>query len=48
MALTRRNLLTQLGAAGGASAVFLGMEALGLAFATPAGAENFELPRQSG
>ena len=48
MALTRRNLLTQLGAVGGASAVFLGMEALGLTHSTPAGAENFELPRQSG
>ena len=48
MGLTRRNLLTQLGAVGGASAVFLGMEALGLTFATPAGAEDFELPKQSG
>jgi len=48
MALTRRNLLTQLGAVGGASAVFLGMEALGLTYATPAGAEDFELPPQSG
>jgi monoamine oxidase len=48
MALTRRKLLMQLGAAGGASAVFLGMEALGLTVATPAGAEDFELPRQSG
>lgn len=48
MALTRRNLLTQLGAIGGASAVFLGMEAMGLTRATPAGAEAFELPSQSG
>ena len=48
MALTRRKLLTQLGAVGGASAVFLGMEALGLTIATPAGAEDFELPGQSG
>ena len=48
MALTRRNLLTQLGAVGGASAVFLGMELLGLTHSTPAGAENFELARQSG
>ncbi|MEO8175079.1 MAG: FAD-dependent oxidoreductase [Sphingomicrobium sp.] len=48
MALTRRNLLTQLGAIGGASAVFLGMEALGLTAATPAGAEDFALPGQSG
>jgi len=48
MALTRRKLLMQLGAAGGASAMFLGMEALGLIHATPAGAEDFKLPRQSG
>jgi len=48
MSLTRRKLLTQLGAIGGASAVFLGMEALGLTAATPAGAEDFELPKQSG
>ena len=48
MALTRRKLLTQLGAVGGASAVFLGMEALGLVYSTPAGAEEFELPPQSG
>ena len=48
MALTRRSLLTHLGAVGGASAVFLGMEALGLTFATPAGAEDFALPEQSG
>jgi monoamine oxidase len=48
MTLTRRTLLTQLGAAGGASAVFLGMEALGLVHSTPANAENFELPKGSG
>ena len=48
MGLTRRRLLTQLGMAGGASAVFLGMEALGLAHATPPGVEDFELPRGSG
>ena len=48
MALTRRALLTQLGTVGGASAVFLGMEALGLTYSTPAGAENFELPTGSG
>ena len=48
MALTRRNLLTQLGAVGGASAVFLGMEAMGLVHSTPAHAENFELPAGSG
>ena len=48
MALTRRSLLTQLGAVGGASAVFLGMEALGLIASTPASAANFELPKASG
>jgi len=48
MALTRRNLLTQLGAVGGASAVYLGMEAIGLAHATPPGVEDFELPGGSG
>ena len=48
MALTRRALLTQLGSIGGASAVYLGMEALGLARATPAKAADFALPPQSG
>ena len=48
MGLTRRRLLTQLGMAGGASAVFLGMEAMGLAHSTPSGVENFELPTGSG
>ena len=48
MALTRRALLERLGAVGGASAAYLGMEALGLAWSTPAGAENFELPQASG
>src|SRR3954454_19499192 len=48
MALTRRGLLEQIGAAGGAGAAYLAMEALGLAIPTPAGAENFELPRSSG
>ena len=48
MALTRRNMLTQLGAIGGASAVFLGMEAMGLVHSTPAHAENFKLPAGSG
>ena len=48
MGLTRRRLLTQLGMAGGASAVFLGMEAMGLAHATPEGVEDFELPKGSG
>jgi len=48
MALTRRALLEQVGAVGGGAAVYLAMEALGLAIPTPAGAENFELPRASG
>ena len=48
MALTRRALLERVGAAGGAGAVYLAMEALGLAIPTPAGAENFEMPRSSG
>src|SRR3954471_20510531 len=48
MALTRRALLEQVGAIGGAGAAYLAMEALGLAIPTPAGAENFELPRSSG
>ena len=48
MALTRRRLLEQIGAAGGAGAAYLAMEALGLAIPTPAGAENFTLPRTSG
>jgi monoamine oxidase len=48
MAITRRRLLTELGAIGGASAVFLAMEAMGMAQATPAGAEHFALPAGSG
>jgi monoamine oxidase len=48
MALTRRALLEQVGAIGGAGAVYLTMEALGLAIPTPAGAENFALPPASG
>src|SRR5687768_16304340 len=48
MALTRRKLLMDIGAVGGASATYLAMEALGLVWSTPAGAENFELPPQSG
>jgi monoamine oxidase len=47
MALTRRMFLERLGAAGGYSAVYLGMEAMGLLHA-PAEAEPFELPRASG
>jgi len=48
MALTRRALLEQVGAVGGVGAAYMAMEALGLAIPTPAGAENFELPRSSG
>ena len=48
MPLTRRRLLEQIGAAGGAGAAYLAMEALGLAIPTPAGAENFSLPRTRG
>jgi len=48
MALTRRALLEQVGAVGGAGAMYLAMEALGLAIPTPAGAENFELPKSTG
>ncbi|HKX91735.1 MAG TPA: FAD-dependent oxidoreductase [Sphingomicrobium sp.] len=48
MAFTRRALLEQVGAVGGAGAVYLAMEALGLAIPTPAGAENFQLSPTSG
>lgn len=48
MALTRRALLEHIGAIGGAGAAYMAMEALGLAIPTPAGAENFQLPDQSG
>ena len=48
MALTRRALLEHIGAAGGAGAMYLTMEALGLAIPTPAGAENFQVPPGSG
>jgi len=48
MALTRRALLEQVGAVGGAGAMYLTMEALGLAIPTPAGAENFKVPPGSG
>jgi len=48
MALTRRALLEQIGTIGGAGAAYLAMEAMGLAIPTPAGAENFALPRASG
>ena len=48
MGLTRRDLLERLGAIGGAGAVYLGMEAMGLLHVTPAHAENFALPPGSG
>jgi len=43
MALTRRNFLERLGAVGGYSAVYLGMEAMGLLNVPPAAAEPFEM-----
>ena len=46
--VTRRALLEQVGAIGGLGAAYMAMEALGLAVPTPAGAENFALPRGSG
>jgi monoamine oxidase len=48
MGLTRRNVLTQIGVIGGVGAVYSAMEALGLAMPTPANAESFSLPPQSG
>ncbi|HET9813821.1 MAG TPA: FAD-dependent oxidoreductase [Sphingomicrobium sp.] len=48
MALTRRALLEHIGTVGGLGAAYLAMETLGLAIPTPAGAENFGLPRSSG
>ena len=48
MSLTRRSFLERLGAVGGASAVYLGMEAMGLLNAPPASAANFALPPGSG
>ena len=48
MALTRRALLEHIGTAGGLGAAYMAMETLGLAIPTPAGAENFTLPRGSG
>jgi monoamine oxidase len=47
MALTRRAFLERLGAVGGYSAVYLGMEAMGL-LNSPAAAEPLELPRGTG
>jgi monoamine oxidase len=48
MSLSRRAFLERLGAVGGYSAVYLGMEALGLLNVPPASAEPFELPRGAG
>lgn len=48
MALTRRALLEHIGRVGGLGAAYMAMETLGLAIPTPAGAENFALPRGSG
>ena len=48
MEITRRRLLEDIGAVGGAGAVYLAMEALGLAIPTPVGAENFSLASGSG
>lgn len=48
MSLTRRALLERLGLAGGVSAVYLGMEAMGLLNAPPAAAEPFALPPAPG
>ena len=48
MPLTRRTFLERLGAVGGVSAVYLGMEAMGLLNASPASAEPFALPPGSG
>jgi monoamine oxidase len=48
MALTRRALLERIGTAGGLGAAYMAMETLGLAVPTPADAENFGLPRDSG
>src|SRR6476659_9466250 len=48
MALTRRALLERIGTAGGRGAAYMAMETLGLVMPTPAGAENFAMPRGSG
>jgi monoamine oxidase len=48
MALTRRALLEHIGRVGGVGAAYMAMETLGLAIPTPAGAENFRLPADSG
>ena len=48
MGVTRRDFLERLGAIGGYSAVYLGMEAMGLLNVPPAAAASFELPRAPG
>jgi monoamine oxidase len=48
VSLTRRALLERLGMVGGVSAVYLGMEAMGLLNAPPASAEPFALPPAPG
>ena len=48
MALTRRALLEEIGKVGGLGAAYMAMETLGLALPTPAGAENFSVPRVAG
>ena len=48
MTLSRRTFLERLGAVGGYSAVYLGMEAMGLLNVPPASAEPFALPPGSG
>ncbi len=48
MAVSRRGFLERLGAVGGYSAVYLGMEAMGLLHVPPASAEPFALPQGSG
>jgi monoamine oxidase len=48
MAFTRRALLEHIGRVGGLGAAYMAMETLGLAIPTPASAENFALPKDSG
>lgn len=48
MALTRRALLEHIGKVSGLGAAYMAMETLGLATATPVGAENFALPASTG
>jgi monoamine oxidase len=47
MPLTRRHLLERVATVGGYGAAYTAMEMLGLALPTPAGAENFSVPRNS-